>query len=80
LSLFGTGIANIIYRYMIEKELQDTKLMDRNNGTPDDQESDTTLFGYDINDIKLSIQETNRAIEKLAIDKERIEKDKKNKK
>ena len=62
---------------MIKKELQGMEFMNKNKGTPNNQESDSILSGYDINDIKLSIQETNRVIEKFAIDKEGIEQDKK---
>ena len=63
---------------MVKKELQDMEFIGKNNAIPNDQESDSTHFEYDINDIKQSIQETNKVIEKFAIDKEGIEKDKKN--
>ena len=44
--------------------------MDKTIDTLNNQESNPILFEYDINDIRRSIQETIRAIEKFANDRE----------
>jgi len=43
--------------------------MDKVSNTSNDQESHSMSLEYDINDVKLSIQEANRVIEKFAFDR-----------
>jgi hypothetical protein len=47
-----------------------TEFMDKNSYTLNDNEPHLMILEYDINDIKLSIQETIGAIEKFAFDRE----------